>query len=150
MRIPRIHLAKYFWGIAASLIGLLTGIWLIIAPFALGYQPYGADWVDQTKNDFFVGIAVVLVSLISTWLFTRSLMNELQTVGLFRPQPQAEAVEAAPTAAMPSAPAASPAQADLDRTIANLAAVLAADLAERRKTDNSRTPNIPNDLRREA
>lgn len=150
MHIPRIHLGKYYWGIAASLIGLLTGIWLIIAPFALGYQAYGADWVDQTKNNFFVGIAVVIVALISTLLFVRSLMSELHAVGLVRPQPRPEAVEAAQMAAMPSAPAVSPAQADLDRTIANLAAVLAADLAERRQNDNGRTPAVSNDLRREA
>ena len=44
--------SKYICGMVASLIIFLAGKWLILAPFALGYQPYGADWVSQTTNDF--------------------------------------------------------------------------------------------------
>jgi hypothetical protein len=43
----------------ASLLIFLAGGWLILAPFALGYQPYGADWVNQTTADFATGIPVL-------------------------------------------------------------------------------------------
>ena len=65
MRTMRPTLGKYICGMAASLIIFLAGGWLILASFALGYQPYGAAWMSQTTNSFVVGICVAVVALIA-------------------------------------------------------------------------------------
>jgi hypothetical protein len=118
----------------ASLAIFLAGGWLILAPFALGYQPYGADWVSQTTNDFVVGICVAAVALVSFVLFLFSLLGSLRASGVIaaRPRTQAVPAEAAPYAG-PAPTAAAPAQSDLDRTLATLAQALAADLNMRRQ-----------------
>ena len=140
MQMTRLTIGKYIWGMAASLIILLAGGWLILAPFALGYQPYGGDWVSQTTNDFWVGIPVAVVALLSFALFFGSLIGALRASGvlLARPRPQQQAVATAPGTAMmqtpaPVAPATYSGQSDLDQTLATLAAALAADLNSRRQ-----------------
>src|SRR5437764_15103110 len=71
-----ITLGKYFWGLGASLLALLIGAWLMVAPFALGYQPYGDSWTGATTNDFWLGLAVVVVSLVGLALFAGSLLGD--------------------------------------------------------------------------
>ncbi len=125
---------KYLCGMVASLIVGLAGGWLILAPFALGYQPYGADWVSQTTNDIATGIPVTVVALVSFVLFFASLLGALRTAGVLaartRPGVQAQ-VAFQPQAPLSLAPATS--QSDLDRTLSTLAAALAADLGARRE-----------------
>ena len=134
--VRNVGLAKYFWGIATSLITLLTGAWLMLAPFAIGFQSSG-DWIKATQDDFWTGLVVAIVSLLSLLLFVFSLRRELRAAGLIPDQPK------------PVAPA-TPSQAaqaliakldedELERTIAILVASLAADLVERRKADNGQT-----------
>jgi len=120
----------------ASLAIFLAGGWLILAPFALGYQSYGADWVSQTTNDFVVGICVAVVALIAFALFFFSLLGSLRAAGVIAARSRSQAVAA--LAATPSHAAAAPVatsnQSDLDRTLATLAQALAADLSARRQT----------------
>ena len=133
MSVTRPSPGKYVIGMVVSLVIFLAGGWLILAPFALGYQPYGADWVSQTTNDFVVGICVAVVALISFALFLFSLLGSLRAAGVIaaRPRTQAAVVtETAPHAG--PAPATGP-QSDLDRTLATLAQALAADLSMRRQ-----------------
>src|ERR1700730_3306621 len=136
----RLTVGKHIWGMAASLIILLAGGWLILAPFALGYQPYGADWVSQTTNDFWVGIPVAVVALVSFMLFFVSLIASLRAAGVLfaQPRPQPQALASTPGSALmqtpaPVTPATYQGQSDLDRTLATLAAALAADLNNRRQ-----------------
>jgi hypothetical protein len=135
MNTTRPTIGKYIWGMAASLIIFLAGGWLILAPFALGYQPYGADWVSQTTNSFVMGICVAVVALISFALFFSSLLRSLRVAGVLtsptRPVTQAPAPDQV-QATMPLAPVQN--QSDLDKTLATLAAALAADLNARRQT----------------
>ena len=121
---------KYIWGMTASLIIFLAGGWLILAPFALGYQPYGADWVSQTTNSFVMGICIAVVALVAFALFFTSLLGSLRAAGVLAARAQAPAPYQA-QATMPQAP--SQAQSDLDKTLATLAAALAADLSSRRQ-----------------
>lgn len=125
---------KYLCGMVASLIVGLAGGWLILAPFALGYQPYGADWVSQTTNDIATGIPVTVVALVSFVLFFTSLLASLRTAGVLisqtRPEVQAQAAFQ-PQTPLSLAPVTS--QSDLDRTLSTLAAALAADLSARRE-----------------
>src|SRR5881227_4293118 len=82
MKTTRPSLGKYVCGMAASLIIFLAGGWLILAPFALGYQPYGADWVSLTTNSFVMGICVAVVALVTFFLFFYSLLGSLRAAGV--------------------------------------------------------------------
>jgi ABC-type multidrug transport system fused ATPase/permease subunit len=134
MKITRPSLGKYLCGMAASLIIFLAGGWLILAPFALGYQPYGADWVSQTTNSFIMGICVAVVALVAFFLFFSSLLGSLRATGVL--VAPSRVVAQAPVAYQAQAPmpqAATQSQSDLDKTLATLAAALAADLSSRRQ-----------------
>ena len=138
MKTTRPPLGKYVCGLAASLIIFLAGGWLILAPFALGYQPYGTDWVSQTTNSFVVGICVAVVALVAFVLFFYSLLGSLRASGVLVTPTRvvAQAPEAYQAQApMPQSTAQS--QTDLDKTLATLAAALAADLSARRQTSNN-------------
>lgn len=132
MQTTRPSIGKYICGMAASLIIFLAGGWLILAPFALGYQPYGAAWVSQTTNDFATGIPVAVVALVAFAFFFMSLIRSLAAAGVVVPQPKAQPQTLVqPAAAAPQVAAAL--QSDLDKTLATLAAALAADLTARRQ-----------------
>jgi hypothetical protein len=144
-------LGKSLCGMAASLIIFLAGGWLILAPFALGYQPYGADWVSQTTNNFAMGIPVAVVSLISFALFFSSLLGSLRAAGVIVAPNKGVAQATAPyQASVSQAPASN--QNDLDKTLATLAAALAADLTTRRQAggDQQSDQLQPTMNRREA
>jgi hypothetical protein len=137
MRTTQPALGKYICGMVASLVITLAGGWLILAPFALGFQPYGADWTSQTVNNFAMGIPVAVVGLISFALFFYSLLGALRASGVIiaRPRPVAQAPAAyQPQVTAPQASA--PSQSDLDRTLATLAEALAADLTARRQASS--------------
>jgi hypothetical protein len=135
MQTMRPSIGKYICGMAASLIIFLAGGWLILAPFALGYQPYGADWVSQTTNSFVIGICIALVALVAFVLFFMSLLGSLRATGVITAPTKEVAQAAEPDqvqATIPQAPVQN--QSDLDKTLATLAAALAADLNSRRQT----------------
>lgn len=142
MATPHVHLGRHLWGLGASLLTLVAGAWLMLAPFALGYQPYGADWISQTHDDFWVGLGVIIVSAIGFALFVASLRGELQTAGLINSPRRAPAsFTTSGTAAAAGAPGvpvagAAPQQSDFEQAVAALAKALAADLAERRRAEN--------------
>ena len=142
MRTTQPALGKYICGMVVSLIIFLAGGWLILAPFALGYQRYGADWTSQTTNDFVTGIPVAVVALASFLLFFFGLLGALRAAGMLVArqrvqQPQvasAPVVYPSPTGVPPAA--VSSQSSDLDRTLSTLAAALAADLTARRQASN--------------
>ena len=111
MRTRQLTVSKYICGMVASLIIFLAGGWLVLAPFALGYQPYGADWVSQTTNDFATGIPVAVVALLSCAFFFLSLLGALRAAGILaarqRRQAQAPVLTQAP-AAVPVLPSPEP------------------------------------------
>jgi hypothetical protein len=144
MQTTRLTLSKYICGMAASLIVFLAGGWLILAPFALGYQPYGADWVSQTTNDFATGIPVAVVALVSFTFFFFSLLGALRAAGIVAVRQRRQAPVPAVTqgaASLSQAPGSH--QSDLDQTLATLAAALAADLTARRQADNNQPGSQP-------
>ena len=135
MQTTRLSLGKYVCGMAASLIIFLAGGWLILAPFALGYQPYGAGWVSETTNSFVMGICIAVVALVAFVLFFMSLLGSLRATGVITAPTRVVAQAPASyqvQAAMPQAPVQT--QSDLEKTLATLAAALAADLSARRQT----------------
>jgi len=143
MRTTRLSLSKYIWGMTASLIIFLAGGWLILAPFALGYQPYGASWDSQTTNDFVTGIPVAVVALVSFAFFFFSLLGALRAAGILAAaRPQVPVVAQVP-GSVPSAQA--PHQSELDQTLATLAAALVADLSSRRQAGSNQQIDQPVD-----
>jgi len=46
-----------------SLFVSLIGVWIVIAPTAIGYQTAPAPWVAATWNDTIVGAVLTLVGL---------------------------------------------------------------------------------------
>jgi hypothetical protein len=48
---------------ALAVVFTAIGIWIIIAPTVVGYQPEGQRWRDGTYNDVIVGGLLVLISL---------------------------------------------------------------------------------------
>jgi hypothetical protein len=49
-----------------TLIALLftaAGVWIMMAPVAVGYQDLTTDWTAATTNDVLAGAALVLISL---------------------------------------------------------------------------------------
>lgn len=51
-------------GWVASALLALAGVWLLIAPDWVGYQPHGAAWLAATDNDVMVGAVLFGVSIL--------------------------------------------------------------------------------------
>ncbi|MGI9048561.1 MAG: hypothetical protein ACR2GU_04165 [Rubrobacteraceae bacterium] len=71
-------MTKYVIGAVGALLGFLGGIWLVLAPFALGYQATGDSWTNATRNDVWFGIGLAIVSIIGFILYTLSLLRDLR------------------------------------------------------------------------
>jgi hypothetical protein len=80
-------------GILGGITGVLGGAWLMLAPFALGYQPNNAAWADATKVDVFTGIGILVLGLVSVAVMATSMA---------RPAPEANEPAGAPARRCPS------------------------------------------------
>ncbi|MEU8251379.1 hypothetical protein [Nonomuraea sp. NPDC048916] len=94
---------RKFAGAVVAALALMAGLWLMIAPFALGTQPETADWTGATTSEFFTGLGVTVVGVIGVASFVASIHEELVTRGLVtvrqrrpEPQPVPEPAPAAP------------------------------------------------------
>ena len=141
MTTTRPSVGTYVCGMAASLIIFLAGGWLILAPFALGYQPYGTDWVSQTTNSFVMGICVAVVALVAFALFFYALLGSLRATGVLVAPIKVSQAPVPPQAQVPVPQASAQSQSDLDKTLATLAEALAADLNSRRQSSNDMQNN---------
>ncbi|MBF6591530.1 MAG: hypothetical protein IVW57_13520 [Ktedonobacterales bacterium] len=149
MDVSHLRLDRYLWPLAACLVALLAGGWLMLAPFALGYQGYGAGWVTQTSNQFWVGLGVVLVAIVALALFAFSLVSGLLDAGVIEPRPHAawDQHTNAKTPTPPQMALAAPEEGgvrndEFERAVMALAQSLAADLAERRHVDTGQQPYL--------
>ncbi|NUR89773.1 MAG: hypothetical protein HOY71_37315 [Nonomuraea sp.] len=86
---------RKFVGAVAAALALIAGLWLMIAPFALGTQADGADWTDPTLSEFWTGLGVAVVGLIGIVAFVAAIYEDLLKRGLVvkreRPAPEPEA-----------------------------------------------------------
>jgi hypothetical protein len=46
------------------LLFFLTGIWVVISPFAMTTQPSGVHWIPSTINNVVIGAILMVVSLL--------------------------------------------------------------------------------------
>jgi hypothetical protein len=139
METRQMSLSKHFWGVATSLFTLLVGGWLMISPYALGFQTYGNPWVDQTKVAFWTGLGAAILSLVGVIAFTSTLVSDLRHAGIIKEAPKPEPVQ------IPAAtPESRPAPDEFERAMTSLATVLAADLVEKRKKEAEKQAEIRN------
>lgn len=71
--------AKDKLGIVVLVVTLLGGAWLMAAPFLVGHQDRGADWTAATTSEFFVGLGLVAVAVVTGAVFAANVLRELAT-----------------------------------------------------------------------
>ncbi|MFI6297661.1 hypothetical protein ACIBEJ_39130 [Nonomuraea sp. NPDC050790] len=89
---------RKFAGAVTAALALLAGLWLMIAPFALGTQPEGADWTNTTTSEFFTGLGVAVVALAGALAFVAAIREELLARGLVTVRQRPAEPEPAPAA----------------------------------------------------
>jgi hypothetical protein len=120
-----------------SLLSLLIGAWLMVAPFALGYQRSGANWTSATSNSFWLGLAIVVVSLIGVQLFAWSVLRQARQAGVLPKQRQRATFSAAEARIRLT---------ELEGTLTRLATLIAADLTARRNGDGNHDSDMLSSL----
>jgi hypothetical protein len=127
---------KYLIGMFGALAGMLVGGWLMLAPFALAYQPSGADWVDPTYTDFWSGIAILIVSLIGLILYAVGLVGELRSRGIIesREEPEVQQVQAA---GMPAVGGAQGGSGEIEQILLPLVTAMLKDMQDQRQREEN-------------
>jgi hypothetical protein len=126
---------RKFTGAVVAALAFMAGLWLMIAPFALGTQPANADWTDPTTTEFFTGLGVAVVGLAGVAAFAAAIHEDLVTRGLVtirerKPEPAPEPIAVA-------TPQTSSAE------LADLLAPLVEALREDLNTPNRRNGSVP-------
>ena len=116
----------------ALMLGLAGG-WLMLTPWAVGFQSAGGLWTDATKSEFGTGAFLVLLAVVALWIAIVDVVAGLRELGAIRPRPQPEPVR----------PAAGSSDLDMDSLLGVLARVLADELSRRgdRVDRESRLPS---------
>ncbi|MGP3934305.1 hypothetical protein [Nonomuraea sp. KM88] len=115
---------RKFVGAVTAALATLAGLWLMIAPFALGTQPEAGDWTDATRSEFFTGLGVAVVGLAGAIAFVLAIHADLVARGLVEVKQRAP--EPAPEPVPAPAPQAS--SAELATLLAPLVEALREDL----------------------
>ena len=129
-------MTKYVVGIFGSLLGALGSIWLILAPFALAYQPEDADWADPTFVDFWTGLPLLVVSVVGLAAFAGALFMELRSRGVIAPPSVSQQG--------PPAPAQAPTQerGEMEQLLMPLVTAMLKDMQERDKDRNTENGEV--------
>jgi hypothetical protein len=64
-------------GVGILVLMFLGGLWLMVAPFMVGYQDRTAHWTNGTINIFIVGAGVALLALATIVVFVAGVLFEL-------------------------------------------------------------------------
>ncbi len=122
-------MTKHFVGIIGALLGAFVGVWLLVAPTALAYQPEGADWADPTFVDFWTGLPLTVVSIVGLILYSLGLAEELRNRGILRRR----TYEDAPSRDMEAQTISSQRQSDVDQSLVPLTTAMLMDMQEQRQ-----------------
>ncbi|MEU6723498.1 hypothetical protein ABZ917_07285 [Nonomuraea wenchangensis] len=68
-------------GVSALVVLFLGGLWLVAAPFAVGYQPRGAEYADATVNDLWVGGGLIGIAFVALVIYAADALRELARRG---------------------------------------------------------------------
>jgi hypothetical protein len=144
------RLGRHLSALATTVVALGAGMWVMLAPWVLGYPEPAGGWGGQVLNDFWTGLGIVAFAGLALGLYGATLGAELRRTGVLAPSPPRRA---SPEAAGDGALAASngewaaahalapdaaraedgaPLRADLDDLLVPLARVLLSDLVQRR------------------
>ncbi|MEV4059650.1 hypothetical protein [Nonomuraea dietziae] len=115
---------RTFVGAVAAVLASLAGLWLMIAPFALGTQPESADWSNSTIMEFSTGLGVAVIGLAGAAAFAAAIYQNLVTRGLVTVRRRVPEPEPAPAPAPTGA-----SSAELATMLAPLVEALREDLA---------------------
>jgi hypothetical protein len=74
-------------GALTAFLVLLAGAWLVLAPFALGTQPAGGAWTDETRTDVWTGAGLLVAGLAGVVAFASALWQYLAERGLAARRP---------------------------------------------------------------
>ena len=126
---------KYLWPLTVSALLVLAGVALLVAPFALSYQPAHASWNVATETSFWSGIGLVVFALLALFGWFTGLRQAVEDAFA---APEAEEVRQEPLplkTSKPSVPAREAAQSeanlDTDEVLRKLAVTVLRDLEER-------------------
>jgi hypothetical protein len=120
---------KHFVGIIGALLGAFVGVWLLVAPSALAYQPEGADWADPTFVDFWTGLPLTVISIVGLILYSLGLAEELRNRGILRRRTYEDATSRDMEAqTVPPQP-----QSDVEQSFVPLMAAMLQDMQEQRQ-----------------
>jgi len=135
-------LTKYLWPLLVSAILAVVGGLLIVAPFALQYQPFGASWTTATETTLWDGIGLAVIALATGAVWLGALRDAVGSLAGEDRRAARRASHAAEDAAARPVPAQVTAQARgaqgpaaaaavSDEVLATLAAAVLRDLQER-------------------
>ncbi|MQA04017.1 MAG: hypothetical protein GEV07_15250 [Streptosporangiales bacterium] len=113
----------------AAALAAMGGLWLVLAPFALGSQPKGADWTDQTWTDVSTGAGLAFVGLVGLLASATALRQHLLDRGLVTPRPRHAPVPQPAPATEPAGGA----DTELKALVGPLVAALTQDLERDRR-----------------
>ena len=127
-------MTKYVIGAFGALLGALGGAWLMLAPFALAYQPSGADWTDPTYTDFWTGLPLLVISLIGLVAYALGLVGELRRREIIerRAEPQ--------PAGVPTTNAQGGSQGNMEQVLLPLLTAMLKDMQDRERERTDGTP----------
>jgi hypothetical protein len=123
-------------GAIGATFAVLAGGWLMLAPFALGYQPDGADWADPTHADFWGGLGLLVLGVIVLLISAVDLVGRLRAAGAVsgaRPEP---------VAAEPAGPPPPAADDELTSLLKPLIAALSQDTQRAGSSNGSHAPSV--------
>ena len=123
----RLRPTPFIAGLAGATSVILIGIWLVAAPFAVSYQPDGADWIDATIIGVATGVAVILLGLLTLLVVGGALHAEVQRRGL-APTVRTSPVDGDDAVSGDDDHQSPPQPGDLDTILAALAAALLEDI----------------------
>jgi hypothetical protein len=106
----------------------------MLAPFALAYQPSGADWTDPTYTDFWTGLPLLVISLIGLVAYALGLVGELRRREIIerRAEPQ--------PAGAPATNAQSSSQDNMEQVLLPLLTAMLKDMQDRERERTDGTP----------
>jgi hypothetical protein len=64
-------------GVAGVLAVFAVGVWLVAAPFALGYQAVGVGWTGATKTDVITGGVLAMAGFAGLFAVIAGRVSEL-------------------------------------------------------------------------
>ncbi len=122
-------MTKYFIGAVGSLLGIVAGAWLMLAPTALAYQPDGANWINATYTDFWSGVGLIVLSVIGLVMFILGLVADLKNRGIIESKEEQESQEEAPEAAAEEASQ----QTDVEQVLLPLVNAMLKDMQDQQQ-----------------